>query len=206
MGPGSLAPHGSLPARPAASVAPPSLTPYDLPQLGSDEDEVFAKPKKKLWPAGGVAVLAAAVAVFALYRNGVGATSTGSVSAAGMIAPDTDTPEGMKNWLSKVNGKYPSEAAAETGSSSAEAPSTSTGLKLAELPKDEPASASSSSSSAEPSARVGDLLKGKKEAPAPKATKASRSVSASASTKQKKSSGKSSGHASDAYDPMNGTL
>ncbi len=206
MGPGSLAPHGSLPARPVASVAPPSLTPYDLPQLGSDDEEVFAKPKRKILPVAGVAVLAAAVAMFALYRNGVGASSTGGVSASGAIAPDTDTPEGMKNWLSNVNGKYPSDAAAPESGSTSSAPSTSTGLKLAELPKDEEPS-SSSSSSAEPSSRIADLLKGKKETPAPKTTtKASKSVSASASTKQKKTSGKSSGSAADAYDPMNGTL
>lgn len=206
MGPGSLAPHGSLPARPAASVAPPSLTPYDLPQIGSDDEEAFAKPKKKILPVAGVAVLAAAVAMFALYRNGVGASSSGSVNAAGAIAPDTDTPEGMKNWLSKVNGKYPSDAAPETGPSSS-APSPSTGLKLAELPKDEePSSSASASSSAEPSSRVADLLKGKKETAAAKTTKAAKSVSSSAAKAPKKTSSKSTGSAADAYDPMNGTL
>jgi hypothetical protein len=173
-------------------------------------DEGFAPIKKNPWPLRGLGLLAAAVAVFALYRNGVGSDALGS-NAASQATSDVTTPHGMNSWLNSVDSKYGLSGTTPTGASvsspsslsraTEDSSSPSGKLKLADLPKDE---ASSSPSSLASATAFGDLLH-KKEAKATPAPKAKSGKSSSTSRPAKKAA-KTQGHASDAYDPMNGTL
>jgi len=191
-----------------ASAPQASLAPVALGSLSaSQDDEMFKPAKRNPWPVRGLGLLAAAVAIFALYRNGIGSEALGS-SAAAQASGDVTTPQGMNSWLNSVDSKHgltsSTSPAQVKGSPALAAPaseSTSSGkLKLAELPKED-----ASSAAPKPSTAFGDLLNKKesKAAPAPKA-KAGKAVSSA--PRPAKKAAKAGGHASDAYDPMNGTL